>query len=79
MVDVFRELQGIMEQRLKESLHRLVLATYNNVGMPRAYCGCAGGFVIGLIGRCVRLCLFHPPLNLFTDFSFIATRILSTH
>ncbi len=34
---------------------RLVLATYNNVGMPRAYCGGAGGFVIGLIGSA-------PPL-----------------
>lgn len=33
--------------------NRLVVATYNNVGMPRAYCGSAGGFAIGLIGRCV--------------------------
>ncbi|PSR83895.1 hypothetical protein PHLCEN_2v5604 [Hermanssonia centrifuga] len=52
---VFAELAEIVEGRLKESLNRLVLATYNNVGMPRAYCGGAGGFVIGLIGSA-------PPL-----------------
>ena len=31
----------------------LVVATYHNVGMPRAYCGSAGGCTIALVTRCV--------------------------
>lgn len=50
-LEAFDQLARIVEARLKASLRRLVVATYNNVGMPRAYCGSAGGFVIGLIGR----------------------------
>lgn len=49
---VFEELKEIVEARLKASLARLVVATYNNVGMSRAYCGSAGGIVIGIITRC---------------------------
>ncbi|KIP08082.1 hypothetical protein PHLGIDRAFT_127225 [Phlebiopsis gigantea 11061_1 CR5-6] len=46
---VFAELKEIVEQRLKASLARLVVATYHNVGMSRAYCGNAGGVVIGTV------------------------------
>lgn len=55
---VFAELKGIVEERLKASLSRLVIATYNNVGMSRAYCGNAGGVVIGIVTRSV---LFMSP------------------
>ncbi|KAI0086516.1 hypothetical protein BDY19DRAFT_347928 [Irpex rosettiformis] len=46
---VFDELADIVQERLRASLKRLVVATYNNVGMPRAYCGSAGGCTIALI------------------------------
>ena len=46
---VFAELKEIVEGRLKASLARLVVATYHNVGMSRAYCGNAGGVVIGTV------------------------------
>ncbi|KAI0699089.1 hypothetical protein BC835DRAFT_1412741 [Cytidiella melzeri] len=46
---VFDELADIIQERLKASLARLVVATYNNVGMPRAYCGSAGGCAIALL------------------------------
>ncbi|KAK7690103.1 hypothetical protein QCA50_006750 [Cerrena zonata] len=45
--EIFAELKGIVEDRLKACLARFVVATYNNVGTPRAVCGCAGGIVIG--------------------------------
>ena len=50
---VFAELKEIVEDRLKASLARLVVATYHNVGMSRAYCGNAGGVVIGTVTRYV--------------------------
>ena len=51
---VFNELAEIVREMLTESLQRFVLATYNNVGTPRAVCGSAGGIVIGLAGRYVE-------------------------
>ncbi|CAL1713112.1 unnamed protein product [Somion occarium] len=45
--EIFAELKGIVEDRLKACLGRFVVATYNNVGTPRAWCGSAGGIVIG--------------------------------
>ena len=50
---IFNELASIIEEALKESLAKFVVATYNNVGMPRAHCGSAGGLSIGIILRCV--------------------------
>ncbi|KAL1950319.1 hypothetical protein VTO73DRAFT_5443 [Trametes versicolor] len=47
---VFAEVADRVRARLSESLDRFVVATFHNVGMPRAYCGCAGGTVIGLTG-----------------------------
>jgi hypothetical protein len=52
--------QHLINSSLKLSNHpffffRLVVATYNNVGMPRAYCGSAGGCVIALVTRFVFL------------------------
>ncbi|KAI0071693.1 hypothetical protein K474DRAFT_577347 [Panus rudis PR-1116 ss-1] len=55
---IFNELVNIIETRLQESLDRFVLATYNNVGMPRAWCGSAGGVVIGFGWRYVLFCFF---------------------
>lgn len=52
--EVFDELEERVRAMLSESLDRFVVATFHNVGMPRAYCGCAGGTVIGLTGRCAR-------------------------
>ncbi|KAH8104586.1 hypothetical protein BXZ70DRAFT_596887 [Cristinia sonorae] len=46
---IFNELASIVEEKLKESLAKFVVATYNNVGMPRAHCGSAGGISIGLV------------------------------
>ncbi|THH31458.1 hypothetical protein EUX98_g2730, partial [Antrodiella citrinella] len=46
---IFNELASIIEENLKESLAKFVVATYNNVGMPRAHCGSAGGLSIGII------------------------------
>ncbi len=51
--EVFEEVEERVIAMLCDSLDRFVLATFHNVGMPRAYCGCAGGTVIGLTGRCV--------------------------
>ncbi|EJF63413.1 hypothetical protein BD309DRAFT_1030729 [Dichomitus squalens] len=48
--EIFEELEERVTAMLSESLDRFVLATFHNVGMPRAYCGCAGGTVIGLTG-----------------------------
>ncbi|EKM49495.1 uncharacterized protein PHACADRAFT_265007 [Phanerochaete carnosa HHB-10118-sp] len=62
---VFDEIKDIVEGRLKASLERLVVATYNNVGMSRAYCGNAGGMVIGIITS-------GPPLA--ASFSLHASR-----
>lgn len=50
---VFAEVADRVRASLSESLDRFVVATFHNVGMPRAYCGCAGGTVIGLTGRFV--------------------------
>lgn len=50
---VFNELAEVVREMLTESLQRFVLATYNNVGTPRAVCGSAGGIVIGMAGRYV--------------------------
>ncbi|KZT73803.1 hypothetical protein DAEQUDRAFT_354926 [Daedalea quercina L-15889] len=47
---IFNELAEAVREMLTESLQRFVLATYNNVGTPRAVCGSAGGIVIGLAG-----------------------------
>ncbi|CDO71456.1 hypothetical protein BN946_scf184909.g50 [Trametes cinnabarina] len=47
---VFAEVADRVQAILTESLDRFVVATFHNVGMPRAYCGCAGGTVIGLTG-----------------------------
>ncbi|OJT15262.1 hypothetical protein TRAPUB_8184 [Trametes pubescens] len=47
---VFAEVADRVRASLSESLDRFVVATFHNVGMPRAYCGCAGGTVIGLTG-----------------------------
>ncbi|KAI0354952.1 hypothetical protein OH77DRAFT_1496509 [Trametes cingulata] len=47
---VFAEVADRVRAILSESLDRFVVATFHNVGMPRAYCGCAGGTVIGLTG-----------------------------
>ncbi|KAI0761948.1 hypothetical protein BD413DRAFT_495446 [Trametes elegans] len=47
---VFAEVADRVCAILSESLDRFVVATFHNVGMPRAYCGCAGGTVIGLTG-----------------------------
>ncbi|OBZ71266.1 hypothetical protein A0H81_08359 [Grifola frondosa] len=52
---VFAELAECVREMLDESLSRFVIATYHNVGMPRAHCGCAGGIVIAIIGSA-------PPL-----------------
>ncbi|TCD70513.1 hypothetical protein EIP91_002858 [Steccherinum ochraceum] len=46
---IFNELASIVEEKLKESLAKFVVATYNNVGMPRAHCGSAGGLTIGIV------------------------------
>ncbi|RPD62442.1 hypothetical protein L226DRAFT_544245 [Lentinus tigrinus ALCF2SS1-7] len=46
--EVFEEVEERIIAILSDSLDRFVLATFHNVGMPRAYCGCAGGTVIGL-------------------------------
>ena len=51
--DVFGEVEERVIAMLTDSLDRFVVATFHNVGMPRAYCGCAGGTVIGLTGRSV--------------------------
>ena len=51
--EIFEELEERVTAMLSDSLDRFVLATFHNVGMPRAYCGCAGGTVIGLTGRFV--------------------------
>lgn len=48
---VFAELAECVQDMLRGSLERFVVATYNNVGTRRALCGNAGGVVIGLIGR----------------------------
>lgn len=56
--EIFAELKGIVEDRLKACLARFVVATYNNVGTPRAVCGCAGGIVIGTTSRYVMNFLF---------------------
>ncbi|KAI0720510.1 hypothetical protein C8T65DRAFT_705746 [Cerioporus squamosus] len=48
--EVFEEVEECVIAMLSDSLDRFVLATFHNVGMPRAYCGCAGGTVIGLTG-----------------------------
>ena len=48
---VFEELAECVQDMLKASLERFVVATYNNVGTRRALCGSAGGVVIGLVGR----------------------------
>ncbi|RDX53338.1 hypothetical protein OH76DRAFT_1212756 [Lentinus brumalis] len=48
--EVFEEVEERVIAMLCDSLDRFVLATFHNVGMPRAYCGCAGGTVIGLTG-----------------------------
>ncbi|TFY50238.1 hypothetical protein EVJ58_g11131, partial [Rhodofomes roseus] len=47
---VFDQLADAVREMLTESLQRFVLATYNNVGTPRAVCGSAGGIVISLAG-----------------------------
>ncbi|KAI0670797.1 hypothetical protein C8Q78DRAFT_1138400 [Trametes maxima] len=47
---VFAEVADRVRAILADSLDRFVVATFHNVGMPRAYCGCAGGTVIGLTG-----------------------------
>ncbi|KAI0917152.1 hypothetical protein AcW2_007366 [Taiwanofungus camphoratus] len=47
---VFNELAERVRAMLRASLARFVLATYNNVGTPRAVCGSAGGAVISLAG-----------------------------
>ncbi|KAI0822284.1 hypothetical protein BC628DRAFT_1327653 [Trametes gibbosa] len=47
---VFAEVADGVRAVLSDSLDRFVVATFHNVGMPRAYCGCAGGTVIGLTG-----------------------------
>ncbi|KAI0648064.1 hypothetical protein C8Q79DRAFT_550619 [Trametes meyenii] len=47
---VFAEVADRVRAVLADSLDRFVVATFHNVGMPRAYCGCAGGTVIGLTG-----------------------------
>ncbi|EED82278.1 predicted protein [Postia placenta Mad-698-R] len=47
---VFGELGEIVREMLQQSLDRFVLATYNNVGTPRAVCGSAGGMFISLVG-----------------------------
>ncbi|OSD07231.1 hypothetical protein PYCCODRAFT_1456139 [Trametes coccinea BRFM310] len=47
---VFAEVADRVRAILTDSLDRFVVATFHNVGMPRAYCGCAGGTVIGLTG-----------------------------
>ncbi|KAH9854690.1 hypothetical protein C2E23DRAFT_61607 [Lenzites betulinus] len=47
---VFAEVADRVRASLTDSLDRFVVATFHNVGMPRAYCGCAGGTVIGLTG-----------------------------
>lgn len=52
---VFAELAECVQEMLKASLERFVIATYNNVGTRRALCGSAGGIVIGLAGRYVGL------------------------
>ena len=51
--EVFEEVEERVVSMLSDSLDRFVVATFHNVGMPRAYCGCAGGTVIGLTGRWV--------------------------
>ena len=56
--EIFAELKGIVEDRLKACLARFVVATYNNVGTPRAVCGCAGGIVIGTTSRYVMNLFF---------------------
>lgn len=48
---VFGELGELVREMLQQSLDRFVLATYNNVGTPRAVCGSAGGMFISLVGR----------------------------
>ncbi|KAI1789609.1 hypothetical protein LXA43DRAFT_1096196 [Ganoderma leucocontextum] len=48
--EIFEELEERVTAMLSDSLDRFVVATFHNVGMPRAYCGCAGGTVIGLTG-----------------------------
>ncbi|PIL22545.1 hypothetical protein GSI_15234 [Ganoderma sinense ZZ0214-1] len=48
--EIFEELEERVTGMLSDSLDRFVVATFHNVGMPRAYCGCAGGTVIGLTG-----------------------------
>ena len=61
---VFNELAEVVREMLTESLQRFVLATYNNVGTPRAVCGSAGGIVIGLAGRCVHSSHYTlPPMD----------------
>lgn len=52
--EIFEELEERVTGMLSDSLDRFVVATFHNVGMPRAYCGCAGGSVIGLTGRFVH-------------------------
>ncbi|KAI0335911.1 hypothetical protein GY45DRAFT_1239860 [Cubamyces sp. BRFM 1775] len=47
---VFAEVADRVQAILTDSLDRFVVATFHNVGMPRAYCGCAGGTFIGLTG-----------------------------
>ncbi|KAI0754959.1 hypothetical protein C8Q80DRAFT_1266490 [Daedaleopsis nitida] len=47
---IFEEVEERTLAMLSQSLDRFVVATFHNVGMPRAYCGCAGGTVIGLAG-----------------------------
>ncbi|EMD39949.1 hypothetical protein CERSUDRAFT_112188 [Gelatoporia subvermispora B] len=52
---IFDELADHVTAMLRESLDRFVRATFNNVGAPRAWCGCAGGVTIALMGSA-------PPL-----------------
>lgn len=63
--EIFEELEERVTAMLSDSLDRFVVATFHNVGMPRAYCGCAGGTVIGLTGRFVCI--------------FFAARCVNTH
>ncbi|OCH86389.1 hypothetical protein OBBRIDRAFT_838191 [Obba rivulosa] len=52
---IFDELAEHATAMLRDSLDRFVRATFNNVGAPRAWCGCAGGIAIALMGSA-------PPL-----------------
>lgn len=64
---IFNELAHIIQLNLKQSLDRFVVATFNNVGTPRAHCGSVGGLTIGLAWRYLPPSPFHTSPTLLTS------------